>query len=65
MNTVGHSQSLQEEDICELAKFFDLLAKYDFEDVKASRVLQEVDKYSSVTNGEYLSVSCEHEEQIR
>lgn len=50
------------ESINDLAGFFDLLAKFDFEDAKkhrASTTTQEVEKGSSLAGGEPFPESCE------
>ncbi len=53
--TLSHSQ-LSEQDISELASFFDLLAMFDFEDVKKHQVtLEEVGKGLSLTERETSS----------
>ncbi len=64
MTDVNHSTSLYEQDINELSQFFDLLAKFDFEDMKVSCQSQEVNKDFSLVNGKSLLVSCD-DEQIR
>lgn len=64
MDDINHSTSLSEQDITELSQFFDLLAKFDFEDMKISSLPQEVNKDFSLVNGESLLGSCDPSEQI-
>lgn len=58
---------LSEQDITDLSGFFDMLAKFDFEDMKISGQSghsQEVNKDFSFLGGESLLGSCEQGEQI-
>ena len=60
---IGHSQ-LDEQDITELTSFFDMLAKFDFEDAQKRQVFsQEVGKGSSLTEGESFLESCEKQDK--
>lgn len=53
--TFSHSQ-LNEQDIAELASFFDLLAMFDFEDAKQHKVIsEEIGKGFSLTEREASS----------
>jgi hypothetical protein len=53
--TFSHSQ-LSEQDISELASFFDLLAMFDFEDAKQHQVIsEEIGKGLSLTEREASS----------
>ncbi len=53
---------LNEQDVSELASFFDLLAKFDFEDYKNSVTSsQEIGTGFSLGGGEPLLESCELE----
>ena len=54
---------LSEQDIIDLSGLFDLLAKFDFEDMKISGHSQEVNKDFSLLSGESLLGSCEQDEQ--
>ena len=57
--TISHSK-LNEQDISELANLFDLLAMFDFEDAQKRQVFsQEIEKDSSLTEGESFLASCE------
>ena len=57
--TPTHLQ-LDEQDLNELASFFDLLAKFDYEDVQKHQVIsQEIEKGFSLSGGEPLLESCE------
>lgn len=50
--------------ILELTSFFDMLAKFDFEDAQKHQVIvsQEVEKGFSPVSGKPLSVSCENQD---
>ncbi len=60
METANQSKP-NNESVTDLAGFFDLLAKFDFEDAKKHRVStsQEVEKGSSLAGGEPFPESCE------
>ncbi len=55
---------LSEQDISELASFFDLLAKFDFEDAQKRQViLQEVEKGFSLDEGKPFLESCNKQDK--
>ncbi|MEY2640854.1 MAG: hypothetical protein RL150_247 [Candidatus Parcubacteria bacterium] len=60
MEIVSQSKS-NNDSITELAGFFDLLAQFDFEDAKKHRLSnsQEIEKGSSLADGEPFPESCE------
>lgn len=60
MEIVSHSKS-ENDIVTELTGFFDLLARFDFEDArKEHRVSsQEIEKGSSLAYGEPFPASCE------
>lgn len=61
METVSHSESLNE-----LVGFFDLLARFDYEDAQKHHVSsQEVEKGFSLAGGNPFSESCVQDETQR